>query len=108
MTKINSNQTTPPSRGPVFHCFSSTDSLGAQGPSQSDSLGSADSVVHFRSSQAPGSRPAIWEIHRPASRRSYTACVMPVLISMLRGVNLGKHNRINMSALRALYESLKF
>lgn len=33
---------------------------------------------------------------------------MPVLISMLRGVNLGKHNKINMSALRALYESLKF
>jgi uncharacterized protein (DUF1697 family) len=33
---------------------------------------------------------------------------MPVLVSMLRGVNLGKHNKINMSALRALYESLKF
>jgi len=26
---------------------------------------------------------------------------------MLRGVNLGSHNKINMSALRALYESLK-
>ena len=33
---------------------------------------------------------------------------MPVLISMLRGVNVGGHNRINMTALRALYESLKF
>jgi uncharacterized protein (DUF1697 family) len=33
---------------------------------------------------------------------------MPVLISMLRGVNLGAHNRIKMDALRALYESLKF
>jgi uncharacterized protein (DUF1697 family) len=32
---------------------------------------------------------------------------MPVLISMLRGVNLGSHNKINMVALRALYESLK-
>jgi uncharacterized protein (DUF1697 family) len=32
---------------------------------------------------------------------------MPVLISMLRGVNLGPHNRIKMDALRALYESLK-
>jgi uncharacterized protein (DUF1697 family) len=32
---------------------------------------------------------------------------MPVLISMLRGVNLGPHNRIKMDALRAMYESLK-
>jgi uncharacterized protein (DUF1697 family) len=32
---------------------------------------------------------------------------MPVLISMLRGVNVGAHNRIKMDALRALYESLK-
>ena len=32
---------------------------------------------------------------------------MPILISMLRGVNLGSHNKINMAALRALYESLK-
>jgi uncharacterized protein (DUF1697 family) len=31
---------------------------------------------------------------------------MPVVISMLRGVNLGPHNRINMDALRAMYESL--
>ncbi len=33
---------------------------------------------------------------------------MPVLISMLRGVNVGSHNRIKMDALRTLYESLKF
>lgn len=33
---------------------------------------------------------------------------MPVLISMLRGVNLGPHNRIKMDALCAVYESLKF
>ncbi len=32
---------------------------------------------------------------------------MPVLISMLRGVNLGPHNRIKMDALRAVYQSLK-
>jgi uncharacterized protein (DUF1697 family) len=32
---------------------------------------------------------------------------MPVLISMLRGVNVGPHNRIKMDALRALYESLR-
>jgi uncharacterized protein (DUF1697 family) len=31
---------------------------------------------------------------------------MPVIISMLRGVNVGTHNRIKMDALRALYESL--
>jgi len=33
---------------------------------------------------------------------------MPVLICMLRGINLGPHNRIKMEALRALYVSLKF
>lgn len=33
---------------------------------------------------------------------------MPILISMLRGVNLGPHNRIKMDALRSLYESLDF
>ncbi len=33
---------------------------------------------------------------------------MPVIISMLRGVNLGPHHRIKMDALRALYESLGF
>jgi uncharacterized protein (DUF1697 family) len=32
---------------------------------------------------------------------------MPVLISMLRGVNVGGHNKTKMDALRALYESLK-
>jgi len=32
---------------------------------------------------------------------------MPVLISMLRGINVGGHNQIKMDALRALYESLK-
>jgi len=32
---------------------------------------------------------------------------MPVLISMLRGVNLGPHNRIKMDTLRAVYTSLK-
>jgi uncharacterized protein (DUF1697 family) len=33
---------------------------------------------------------------------------MPVIISMLRGVNVGGHNKIKMDELRALYESLKF
>jgi uncharacterized protein (DUF1697 family) len=33
---------------------------------------------------------------------------MAVLISMLRGVNVGGHNKINIEALRALYASLKF
>jgi len=33
---------------------------------------------------------------------------MPVLISMLRGINVGGHNKIKMDGLRALYESLKF
>lgn len=33
---------------------------------------------------------------------------MPVLIAMLRGVNLGGHNKIKMDDLRALCESLKF
>ena len=31
---------------------------------------------------------------------------MTVVISMLRGVNLGPHNRVKMDALRSLYESL--
>jgi uncharacterized protein (DUF1697 family) len=31
---------------------------------------------------------------------------MPVVISMLRGVNVGGHNKIKMDALRTLYESL--
>lgn len=33
---------------------------------------------------------------------------MAVVISMLRGVNLGPHKRVGMSELRALYESLGF
>jgi len=33
---------------------------------------------------------------------------MPVLISMLRGINVGGHNKIKMDALRSLYASLKF
>jgi uncharacterized protein (DUF1697 family) len=33
---------------------------------------------------------------------------MPVIISMLRGVNVGGHNKIKMDALKALYESMKF
>ncbi len=33
---------------------------------------------------------------------------MPVMISMLRGVNVGGHNKIKMDELRALYEFLKF
>lgn len=33
---------------------------------------------------------------------------MPVVISLLRGVNVGPHNRIKMDDLRALYKSLKF
>ncbi len=33
--------------------------------------------------------------------------IMPVLISMLRGVNVVGRNRVKMDALRALYESLK-
>jgi uncharacterized protein (DUF1697 family) len=32
---------------------------------------------------------------------------MPVLISMLRGVNVGGHNKIKMDGLRTLYRSLK-
>lgn len=32
---------------------------------------------------------------------------MPVLISMLRGVNVGPHNRVKMDDLRAIYESLR-
>jgi uncharacterized protein (DUF1697 family) len=32
---------------------------------------------------------------------------MPVLISMLRGVNVGGHNRVKMEALRAVYATLK-
>lgn len=44
---------------------------------------------------------------RCTGRRSEVNERMPVLISMLRGVNLGAHNRIKMEALRAMYQSLK-
>jgi uncharacterized protein (DUF1697 family) len=37
----------------------------------------------------------------------YTVTIMTVIISMLRGVNLGPHRRLKMEELRALYESLK-
>jgi uncharacterized protein (DUF1697 family) len=40
-------------------------------------------------------------------RERYTRHIMPVVISMLRGVNVGGHNKIKTDALRALYESLK-
>ncbi len=33
---------------------------------------------------------------------------MPILISMLRGVNLGAHKRMKMDDLRAVYKALKF
>jgi uncharacterized protein (DUF1697 family) len=33
---------------------------------------------------------------------------MPVFVSMLRGVNVGGHNKLKMEELRALYESLGF
>jgi uncharacterized protein (DUF1697 family) len=33
---------------------------------------------------------------------------MPVLVSMLRAVNLGSHNKIKMETLRTLYTTLKF
>lgn len=40
-------------------------------------------------------------------RGLYCLAVMPVLVSMLRGVNVGPHNRIKMDALRSLYVSLQ-
>ena len=40
-------------------------------------------------------------------RRDILGCDMAVIISMLRAVNVGGHNKIKMGALRALYESLK-
>src|ERR1700704_894959 len=39
-------------------------------------------------------------------RRDILRHDMAVIISMLRGVNVGGHNMIKMDALRALYESL--
>jgi uncharacterized protein (DUF1697 family) len=38
--------------------------------------------------------------------RGLSSGLMTVVISMLRGVNVGGHNKIKMEALRALYESL--
>jgi uncharacterized protein (DUF1697 family) len=38
--------------------------------------------------------------------RIYWTRDMPVVISLLRGVNVGGHNKIKMQSLRALYESL--
>ena len=43
---------------------------------------------------------------RPSPLR-YIGAEMPVIISMLRGVNVGGHNKIKMDALRELYQSLK-
>ncbi len=40
-------------------------------------------------------------------RRDILGHDMAVIISMLRGVNVGGHNKMKMDALRALYESLK-
>ena len=40
-------------------------------------------------------------------RRDILGHDMAVIISMLRGVNVGGHNKIKMDALRALYESMK-
>ncbi len=47
------------------------------------------------------------EIPEPARQRDIMIRVMAVIIFMLRGVNVGGHNKIKMDALRALYESLK-
>jgi uncharacterized protein (DUF1697 family) len=44
---------------------------------------------------------------RLASLCDILALKMTAIISMLRGVNVGGHNKIKMEALRALYESLK-
>src|SRR5690242_12467824 len=41
------------------------------------------------------------------SRERTRLAAMPVIISMLRAVNVVGHNRIKMEELRALYESLK-
>src|SRR5205807_4423460 len=46
------------------------------------------------------------EFPEPARQRDILGHDMGVIISMLRGVNVGGHNKIKMDALRALYESL--
>jgi uncharacterized protein (DUF1697 family) len=38
--------------------------------------------------------------------RAILDAVMPVLVSLLRGINVGGHNKVKMEALRGLYESL--
>jgi len=47
------------------------------------------------------------EFPEPARQRDILGHEMGVIISMLRGVNVGGHNKIKMDALRELYESLK-
>src|SRR6266446_2126283 len=42
----------------------------------------------------------------PAGVSAEPRILVPVIISMLRGVNLASHNRMKMDVLRALYESL--
>ena len=44
---------------------------------------------------------------RPKIKTDDPLTPMPVLISMLRGINVGGHNQIKMDALRSLYVSLK-
>lgn len=46
------------------------------------------------------------EDHSLTKSLRYAELVMTVIISMLRGVNVGGHNKIKMEALRSLYESL--
>src|ERR1035438_7866087 len=48
-----------------------------------------------------------WPKRRPGVARRHFLIRMPVIISMLRGVNVGGHNLIKMDGLRALYGSLK-
>jgi len=43
----------------------------------------------------------------PPRPESIMMSAMGVVVSMLRGVNVGSHNRIKMDELRSLYESLK-
>ncbi len=52
-------------------------------------------------------RPLHSEFPGPARQPDILGRDMTVIISMLRGVNVGGHNKIKMDALRALYESLK-
>jgi uncharacterized protein (DUF1697 family) len=54
----------------------------------------------------PEFRFSIFEFRR-SHPRDILALTMPAIISMLRGVNVGGHNKIKMDDLRALYQSLK-